>query len=242
MTQEISRRGFLAGTTALVPLLPAVSLLESATAAPASHQAKAAEKRAFFSTTEAAFIDAAMTRLIPKDDLGPGALEANVTGFIDLQLAGPYGRADRWYMEGPWPTGTDQQGYQLKLNPAELYRAAIAAIDAYCQQKHGKPFSQLGADRQDDLLHGLEAGKIDLGDVPADTFFSLLWQNTQEGFLADPVYSGNRDFAGWKLIGFPGPRYNYVNDIEKHGQPYKAPFVSLGGRNPKPHDPNRKDG
>ena len=33
----------------------------------------------------------------------------------------------------------------------------------------------------------------------------MLLQNTVEGFLADPMYGGNRDFVGWKLIGFPGP-------------------------------------
>ena len=31
----------------------------------------------------------------------------------------------------------------------------------------------------------------------------MLWQNTNEGFFADPMYGGNRDFAGWKLIGLP---------------------------------------
>jgi gluconate 2-dehydrogenase gamma chain len=25
-----------------------------------------------------------------------------------------------------------------------------------------------------------------------------------EGMFADPVYGGNKDFAGWILVGFPG--------------------------------------
>ena len=25
-----------------------------------------------------------------------------------------------------------------------------------------------------------------------------------EGFFADPMYGGNRDKVGWKMIGFPG--------------------------------------
>jgi len=190
----------------------------------------------YFSSAEQNFIDAATQRLIPADALGGGANEAGITHFIDLQLAGAYGRAERWYMQGPWPTGTDQQGFQLKYTPAQIYREAIAGVDAHCRQHYGKPFAQLAADRQDEVLHALEDGKVELAKVPAKTFFALLWQNTREGYLADPAYGGNRDFAGWKLIGFPGPRYNYVEDIEHFGQPYKQPFVSLVGRNPGAHD------
>ena len=58
----------------------------------------------------------------------------------------------------------------------------------------------------------------------------MLWQNTQESYFADPMYGGNRNFAGWKLIGFPGPRYNYVDDISQFGKPYKQPTVGLSGR------------
>src|SRR5581483_10183894 len=72
----------------------------------------------FFTPDEAAFIDAAVARLIPADDLGPGAKEAGVTVFLDRQLAGPYGHAETWYMSGPWHDGTKSQGYQSRLNPA----------------------------------------------------------------------------------------------------------------------------
>jgi gluconate 2-dehydrogenase gamma chain len=69
--------------------------------------------------------------------------------------------------------------------------------------------------------------------VPAKEFFKILWSNTQEGFLADPEYGGNRGFAGWKLIGFPGPRYNYVAEIEQYGKRYEEPTVGLLGRDPQ---------
>ena len=36
-------------------------------------------------------------------------------------------------------------------------------------------------------------------------FFPLLITHTRQGFYADPIYGGNRDRAGWKVIGFPGP-------------------------------------
>ena len=59
---------------------------------------------------EAAFIEAAVARLIPADELGPGAVEAGVPVFIDRQLAGAYGRGARWYMQGPWAEGTEHAG------------------------------------------------------------------------------------------------------------------------------------
>ena len=223
---DASRRAFL---KTIAVLVPAVGVLGSCRAA---HSSARADAPVCFSEAEKSFVDAATQRLIPADALGAGANEAGITQFIDLQLASAYGRAERWYMQGPWPTGTDQQGFQLKYTPAQIYREAIAGIGKHCTQQYGKPFAQLTAAQQDEVLHALEDDKIKLANVPAKSFFALLWQNTQEGYLADPAYGGNRDFAGWKLIGFPGPRYNYVEEIDKFGQPYTQPFVSLVGRHP----------
>jgi gluconate 2-dehydrogenase gamma chain len=186
----------------------------------------------FLSASERAFVDAAIDRLIPSDALGPGAVEAGVTLFIDHQLAGPYGAAADWYMLGPWAKGTPQQGYQQRRTPAEVYRAAIAAVDIHSRRASNKVFFALGGDEQDSLLHALENGTLDLGDVSAKTFFTLLWQNTQEGFFADPLYLGNRNFIGWKLTGYPGARYNYDAAIRRYGQRYPLPTVGLMGRDP----------
>ena len=29
--------------------------------------------------------------------------------------------------------------------------------------------------------------------------------------FADPMYGGNRNAAGWRLIGYPGPRFGYTH-------------------------------
>ena len=180
--------------------------------------------------TEIAFLDAATARLIPADELGPSAAEAGVTVFIDRQLAGPYGRGSRWYMQGPFADGDEQQGYQVHATPAELYRAAIRAIDAHCRGSFGgRAFAALSTDDQDALLHALEKGEPK-SIAHAKPFFKTLWQNTQEGYFADPMYGGNRGFAGWRLVGFPGPRYNYVEEVRHWGQPYAEPPVGILGR------------
>lgn len=184
----------------------------------------------FLTQKEYDFIVAACGRLIPDGEDGLGAVAARVPFFIDRQLAGPYGKDEQRYSEGPWSEGHDEQGYQLRYSPAELYRLAIADINAYCEKKHQHPFADLGTDEQDSLLHQMEKGDMELEHLASDIFFKHLWQNTKEGFLADPMYGGNRDFAGWRLIGYPGPRYNYVEEISQHGKPYEQPFVGLLGR------------
>lgn len=185
----------------------------------------------FLTAPEAAFVEAAVARLIPKDDLGAGAVEAGVPVFIDRQLAGEYGRAARWYMQGPWGVGEKTQGYQTRLTPAGLYRAAIRDIDAaVAHEGRAATFAKLGGDDQDRWLHQLEDGKVQLGAADAKTFFEMLLTNTIEGFFADPMYGGNKDMAGWKLIGFPGARYDHRPYVSKHGERYPLPPVAIMGR------------
>lgn len=185
----------------------------------------------WFTDAEAAFVTAAVARLIPADDLGPGAVEAGVPTFIDRQLAGPYGSGQRWYMQGPWAPGLPTQGYQTRLAPAGLYRAAIKAIDAaVVRESRGGSFAKLAAADQDAFLQRLEKGDVALEGVDAKSFFAQLLQNTLEGFWSDPIYGGNRDMAGWKLIGFPGARYDQSTFVAQHGAAYPLPPVGLKGR------------
>lgn len=185
----------------------------------------------FLNDDEVDFVAAAVGRLIPADELGPGALEAGCVLFIDRQLAGSYGRADHWYMQGPWPEGDERQGPQSRMTPAETYRIGIRAVNDHCRRQFdGKTFHELPADKQDQLLASLEKGDVELPGVKAKGFFVALLQNTIEGFFADPLYGGNRDMVGWKLIGFPGARYDHRDVVDKHGVPYTLPAVGILGR------------
>jgi gluconate 2-dehydrogenase gamma chain len=228
-----SRRTLLKAAL-LGPAAAAVSLEALKAAIPSAHAAfapaYAAPSRRYLTASEHGFVEAAVARIIPADDLGPGAKEAGVADFIDRQLAGPYGRAEGWYMQGPWRQGIDEQGYQLKLTPAQVYRAAIAAIDGHVRAQRHKAFAELDAAAQDAVLNALDTAQLDIPGVPVRKFFEMLVRNTVEGFFADPIYGGNKDFIGWRLIGFPGPRYNYVAEIGQYGHKYEMPFVSIGGR------------
>jgi gluconate 2-dehydrogenase gamma chain len=185
----------------------------------------------FFTADEASLVEAAVDRLIPRDDRGPGGKDAGCAVFIDRQLAGPYGRAEGLYMKPPFMPGAATQGYQMPDSPAGRYRAGLKAVARYVKATFsGKSFRELAPQDQDKVLAGLESGSISLQHTDGAQFFALLLQNTQEGFFADPVYGGNRDMAGWKLLGFPGARYDYRDWVERHNEPYPLPPVSIMGR------------
>jgi gluconate 2-dehydrogenase gamma chain len=182
----------------------------------------------FFSPPEAAFIEAVVDRFIPADDATPSGSDCGVAIFIDRQLAGAWGAGARLYRQGPWQTGTPQQGYQLPLTPAELYRRGIAATNRYCVATHGNELDRLAAEVQVEVLEGLERSDIGLDGIPARTFFELMLQNAMEGFFADPLYGGNRDKAAWKMIGYPGVIAIYSEDIKNYrNKPYDVDPLSI---------------
>src|SRR5690349_9073410 len=232
MDESSGRRRFLkssVGALGVAAAGPATVASSSVAAADAhAHPGNAkAGKYMFFSAAEVAFVDAAVARLIPADELGPGAKEAGVTYFIDQQLFGGWGAMAKMYRQGPHTEGTPQQGYQSPLTPQEVYRAAIGEINAGCAKQFGKSFDKLATTQQDEVLRALDEGKFPLEAVPPRFFFNMLLDNTVEGFFADPIYGGNREKVGWKLVGFPGVAAVYTPYIEKHGVPYEALPVSI---------------
>ncbi|MGF6574105.1 gluconate 2-dehydrogenase gamma chain [Paraburkholderia sp. GAS333] len=237
-----SRRGFLRSAIALVPAgtLAGCDAQHNASnpAASASNpngQDNASMPRAdykprFFDAKEWSFVNAAVDRLIPADSEGPGAIEAGVPEFIDRQMDTPYAHGALWYMQGPFRQGAPELGYQLKLVPRDLYRLGIASVNAYCTKTYAKPFDALDAATRDTVLGALEKGSIDLAEVPANVFFAQLLQNTREGYFCDPIHGGNRDMGGWKMIGFPGARADFMDFVNQNGEAYPYGPVSIEGK------------
>ena len=181
----------------------------------------------YLTQPEVRFLDAAVERLIPTDELGPGARDAGVSIYIDRQLCGTWGSHGRNYRSGPWLEGTPEQGFQSRLTPQEIYRVGIHEINLYCRGKYEKPFDQLQPERQDEVLRSLEHGEIDLPSLSSKLFFGILWRNTEEGFFSDPMYGGNRGKVGWKLLGFPGVASGAYNAHLDNPAPYRAEPVSI---------------
>ncbi len=96
MPDNVSRKDFVAliGTAVAVETLPAGVSAEAATphhTVPVPSLESEPEAYTFFTAPESAFVEAAVERLIPTDELGPGGREAGVAFYIDQQLSGQFG-------------------------------------------------------------------------------------------------------------------------------------------------------
>jgi gluconate 2-dehydrogenase gamma chain len=75
----------------------------------------------------------------------------------------------------------------------EPMRAGLASLQASAQSTYGSAsFSALTPEQQDALLVSIEETE----------FFGTMRYMTIAGMFSLPEYGGNRDYAGWKLIGF----------------------------------------
>lgn len=242
--QDNPRREFLRKTLTLIPLVTVAStglggsvlIATPAAAAPAAPEPAGRTSSpatpyepTYFTAEEWAFLNAAVARLIPADEHGPGALEAGVPEYIDRQMHTPYASGALWFMQGPFNAeAAPEMGWQSKLVPKQIYRLGIAATQALCKTTYDSTFEELDSATRDNVLKQLEAGTPQFENVPAKMFFSFLLQNTKEGFFCDPIHGGNKGMVGWTLIGFPGARADFMDWVERN-EPYPFPAVSIRG-------------
>lgn len=225
-----SRRKFIQTSvaTSSVCFVPVMAIAQSKK----ESQTELAYQPQYFNQSEWAFIHAITDQLIPEDELGGGAIAAGVPEFIDRQMLTEFGTGDLFYMHGPYHIDAlPTLGYQEQYPPNELYRHSIAQIEAFLVKQYQKTFAELDSETQIAVMQDLEAGKVPLEGISSSTtFFNLLWQNTQEGFLSDPKYGGNKDMIGWKLVGFPGARADFMDFVDKPGEVYPYGPVDLAGK------------
>ena len=181
----ISRRDLLktagaAGAVALVPdALAAVKEERPATPIPVGPLTN-------LTANETEILSAMIDRLIPTDELGPGALDAGVIRYIDRALS------------------------EAESDAAVAYRSGLAALDAYSRYTRGGPFIDLSTTDQDSVLIDVQIGAATGAGVgfagSSGSFFNMVKSHTWQGMFGDPHYGGNQNFAGWDLINYPGLR------------------------------------
>jgi gluconate 2-dehydrogenase gamma chain len=191
----------------------------------------------FFTADEARAVEAFTGRLVPGSPEDPGAREACVTNYIDRKLAEHKTFATTTYFHPPFakpakdrPPGfagdtvyvaedeLDRYGFQSSLTPQQAYRLGLAELDRHARKLHRRPFDELSPDRQDAIIGDLEDDKVKSFVKPTGGgFFDMLLNDTYEGMFADPLYGGNRDFVGWKLVGYPGAQRSYTPAELEHG-------------------------
>jgi gluconate 2-dehydrogenase gamma chain len=153
----------------------------------------------------AAFVD----RLIPKDELGPSASECDVPVYINRALGDYLAGEKTAFVEG------------------------LDATDALARRTQNAAFADLTPAQQDALLTSMDNGDAD-GFPNARAFFNRARRLALEGMFGDPYYGGNKNFAGWDLIKYPGPRLATSADDQKMGveiKPYHHSAYGASGGN-----------
>jgi len=131
-----------------------------------------------FSADQRRILEAFLGRLVPNDENGPGAVECGVTDYIDRSLADYLASEKTDFLNG------------------------LAALDSYARSSKDLPFAELSPEKRDEVLTA-----IDNNQVPnLRGFFNRVRRLTLEGMFGDPYYGGNKNFAGWDLIRYPGVR------------------------------------
>ncbi len=206
--QGFGRRDFLktavvGGAAAATTGIPQGAQAQQPAAAAAA--SSTSEGYEFLNLEEAAFVEALVDHMVPADELSPKGTDIGINVYIDRALAGAWGKGDRLYLQGPWKQGVPNQGYQLPLTPAQLYRAGIEATNAHCRKTYGKTFDRLDASDREAVLVALSTGKLAFDNgLPSRTFWGTVYETVMQGMFADPIYGGNRNKAGWRMLGFPG--------------------------------------
>lgn len=169
----------------------------------------------WFDTDQLRVLEAALDRLIPADEHGPGAAACGVAGYVDQLLGafafdpprvwagGPFsGRAggepgfDRWL-----PLGRlDELAWRTRIEgsrgiPEREFNGPVRGwqeVYADGLRALGGDFVDIAPEEQDARLQA------------ADELTALLYTHACEGMYGAPEYGGNRDLSGWRSIGYAG--------------------------------------
>lgn len=164
-----------------------------------TQQAAAQTAQPALTAAQKSTLDAFLDRLCPKDENGPGALECGASNYIERVLAGPNAGEKAAFADG------------------------LAALDAAAKGS----FAALKGEQQDAVIASFEDGSAAFGN--ARGFFNRARRLMLEGMFSDPYYGGNKGFAGWDLIHYPGPRPAVAAEDQRMGVEPKPYRVSAWG-------------
>lgn len=202
---SITRRDMLAGATFTGAAL--AGGLIPVTAIQAAPQAAAATTKpaTAFSPDQRRILEAFIDRIIPRDENGPGAVESGAADYIDRSFV------------------------EFLGSEKDSFAAGIANLDAFARTSQGGSFAELPPEKRDAVLTA-----IDNDQAPnLRAFFNRARRLTLEGMFCDPYWGGNKNFAGWDLIKYPGVRLAVTADDQKMTKPaatlHKSAYTSNDG-------------
>ena len=127
----------------------------------------------------------------------PDAGTSDLVPFTPDQLAGFEAIAMRIFPSSDGTAGAREAGVigfieRVMAGPYAPWRQDLTNGLSDLDQRAGGSFASQSAERQDALLR----------DIEKSTFFGYMRYLTICGVFADPSWGGNREQAGWKLLGF----------------------------------------
>jgi hypothetical protein len=153
-----------------------------------------AYKPQFFSSNEYATL-ARLTELIIPSDETPGAREAGVSEFIDFMVA------------------SDPE-IQYR------FRYGLAWMDTHAQWLHGRPFLNLTAEEQNQMLEHLAyKDRHRVGEKDGRVFFKLVREYTLMGFYTSQIGLEELDYPGLEEVYVELPGCPHLDDPEHRHLP-----------------------
>jgi gluconate 2-dehydrogenase gamma chain len=143
----------------------------------------------FCSPEEYVLVERLTELIIPTDDK-PGAREAGVSEFIDFRV---------------WTDSKVQQHF----------RYGLGWISAHGIRLHGKPFLQLSADQQNEMLRHLAyKAEFRRGEEDGQQFFKLIRRLTVMGFYTSRIGLEQLDYPGLQTMWSEMPGCPHKDDPE----------------------------
>jgi gluconate 2-dehydrogenase gamma chain len=198
--------GALAGLATVGASLIPVSAIQAAQATTAAKAAPA------FAPEQRRILEAFIDRIIPRDENGPGALDAGAADYIDRAFV------------------------EFLGSEKDSFTAGIAAVDAFARSSEGASLADLSPEKRDAVLAAIDSG----GAANLKAFFNRAHRLTLEGMFCDPHWGGNKNFVGWDLIKYPGVRLMVTADDQKMSAPAKP--VHKGAYDSEPNHTEQSHG
>jgi gluconate 2-dehydrogenase gamma chain len=108
----------------------------------------------------------------------------------------------------------------------------LAAVDSFARASQGAPFADLSPEKRDAVLAAIDSSNPNNNQAPnLRGFFTRVRRLTLEGMFCDPSYGGNKNFAGWDLIRYPGARLAVGPEDQRMKTPpalYRKPLYGDG--------------
>ncbi len=190
---SITRRDMIAGVTLAGATFAGAAFIpiSAIQAAPQAAQASGGKAAAAFLPAQRRILEAFIDRIIPSDESGPGAVESGAAEYIDRAFV------------------------EFLAGEKESFAAGLAAVDAFARTSQGAPLAELSAEKRDAVLTAIDNGQAN----NLRAFFTRARRLTLEGMFCDPYWGGNKNFAGWDLIRYPGVRLSVTPEDQKMNKP-----------------------